>query len=250
MTLSCFANLREERLRDETVQGGIAPARVGARFSSDDGLTEYKVQVSGQPERSAAVWLPEGSEPRFIVVLLHGAIVHAARGDGPERQSRELLRCLAVPALKSLNPVVLVPRSEEGRWWTQDDTSFVLGLLQAADERWPSAHHEHVVLGYSNGGIGAWYFARLYPDYFSAAVAIASNETIVGDSKVPVYAIHGSDDELFPIAPVRSAVNALSARGFDVTFAERTGAGHMEPCSYARELKAAAPWLERHILAH
>ena len=71
---------------------------------------------------------------------------------------------------------------------------------------------------------------------------------MIGESPLPLYAIHGTKDELFPIQPIRDAISGIRARGTDVTFHEKYRGGHMKPCSYAAELRDAAEWLEQRVL--
>jgi hypothetical protein len=203
--------------------------------------------MNGSDHRAVFVSLPEAS-PRTIVIWLHGAIVSDRGLPDGEKQVRTLVSCFA-PELSSLDPVILAPRSANGEWWHSAETAFVLGLVKAARERWPGAKDRVVVSGYSNGGIGAWYFARLYPEYFSAAIPVASNSTAAGASPLPVYAIHGSNDEVFPIAAVRSALAHLHASGDDVTLREKPTGSHFSPCSYAPEVASAARWVETHAFA-
>ena len=106
-----------------------------------------------------------------------------------------------------------------------------------------------MILGYSNGGIGTWFFARLYPEYFSAAIPMAFNDTVVGESRLPIYSIQGTKDEQFEFAPVRAAVQALIARGQDVTLDEKYRGTHGAVCSYVPELSRAGRWLEQRVLS-
>jgi hypothetical protein len=234
------------------VTGGVTGAVVDlSHINWSPGLADYELAVAGQGKRVVSVWLPEAREPRALVVLLHGAVV--AR---PGRQHadalgpmRELLRCLAAPALRALDPIIIAPGSSTGQWWRREETALVLGLVLAARERWPLAGARSVITGYSNGGIGTWYFARLYPEYFAAAVPMAFNETIAGETPLPVYAIQGTKDEQFQFPAVRDAVQALIQRGRDVTLDAKYRGTHLAVCSYVPELSRAALWLERHVLS-
>src|SRR5688572_20317912 len=133
--------------------------------------------------------MPEAGEPRTLVVLLHGAVPQQGGRGRPARlgPTRLLVSCLAAPALQSLHPIIVAPGSPTGQWWQREETELVLGLVLAVRERWPQAGTRSVIAGYSNGGIGSWYFARLYPEYFVAAVPMAANETIAGQTSLPVF---------------------------------------------------------------
>ena len=236
---------------DLRVVGGVPGAilELGG-VASAPGRAEYQLLVAGQGSRSAVVWMPE-APPRTLLVLLHGAVPGSAAGKslddlGP---SRTLLECLAVPALEFLSPIIIAPRSPDGRWWNRSDTEYVLGLVSASRKRWPAAAAKSVILGYSNGGIGAWYFARLYPQYFAAAIPMAFNSEIIGPTQLPVYAIFGSKDELFDVALIEQALQAAVQRREDVTLNEKYRGSHFAPCSYVPELTSAGHWLEKRVLS-
>lgn len=250
-----------------SVTAGVLPANLDLTpVVWRPGLSEYALAVKGQGERRVTVWLPN-TPPRSVVLFLHGRVVrhprlrsgvvprvepaHQRRSvpvpdgrrlDG-ERQTRGALPCLVAPGLDALAPVVLAPISSDGEWWKKSDTELVLGLVQAARRRWPEAAARSIVMGYSNGGIGTWFFARLYPEYFSGAVPVAFNDTIVGPSPLPIYAIQGADDELFDAKAVGRAVRALEQAGHDVIYDEKYRGSHYQPCGYVPELKRAARWL-------
>lgn len=227
---------------------GLQPANLSlAQVSLSPGLAEYELSVADE-HRSIAVSMPEGGDPALVVVALHGAIPRGSAVWGAPAQTRGLLRCLIEPALRSLHPLIIAPRADDGEWWRSSNTQLVLGLAVAAGRRWPELGRRVVVLGYSNGGIGAWYFARLYPQYFAAAIPIASNDTVVGETPIPVFAIHGSNDEVFSSDLVHDAVDRLSKRGRDVTFIEKYRGTHLAPCSYVHELSLAGRWLDGHVL--
>ena len=232
------------------VVAGVQAAPLAAEpLAREPGFGEVSWSVDGTT-RGASLWLPEG-RPRSLIVMLHGAIVRSVGAPTfePPTVARLLLRCLAQPALAELRPLVIAPHSSDGQWWKKEDTAFVLGLVAAARQRWPELAARSVVTGYSNGGLASWYFARLYPEWFAAAIPIAANDMIIGAVRVPVYAIQGDKDELFPIAPTRAAIERERQRGSDVTLAVRHRAGHMTPCAYRPELESAGRWLEQHALA-
>jgi poly(3-hydroxybutyrate) depolymerase len=232
------------------VSAGVEAVRLSAEpLMREAGFGEASWRVGGTT-RAASLWVPEG-RPRSLIVMLHGAVVRFAGAPTtePATAARLLLRCLAQPAFQALEPLIIAPHGADGQWWTKDDTAFVLGLLAAARQRWPELASRSAITGYSNGGIAAWYFARLYPEWLSAAVPIASNDMIIGPTPVPIYAIQGDKDELFPIAPTRAAIHRERERGADITLAVRHRAGHMTPCAYRPELEAAGHWLEQHAFA-
>lgn len=250
LTIGCFPMPPEPGLDPEViVMAGVKPAALHlGRLRWEAGLSEWYWNMDRQGPRSARIWIPETPRPGTIVLLLHGAIVTGPglRDTGPPFLTKCLINCLAEPALRVLDPLIIAPHSADGQWWKKGETEFVLGLVVAARQRWPELINRTVIMGYSNGGIAAWYFARLYPEYFSAAIPIAFNETIVGPSPLPIYAIQGDQDELFSIESVRDAIHKLKAEGADLTFDEKYRTGHLDACAYERNLALAGRWLEQH----
>lgn len=192
-------------------------------------------------KRSFVLSVPDDpSSPRPLVVFLHGG---AGTGKLVQR-----IECLVKPGLARVAPIVVAPEGGRGDWWKKDETSFVLGLVDAALRDWPQLRRDRVVvMGYSNGGIGTWFFARLYPERFSAAIPMASNHAIVGETPLPVWAIHGSDDDLFDVTRVAESVAMLTKQGLPVSLHVRPGGTHNDPCPYVPELQAAALWLEQEV---
>lgn len=200
------------------------------------GTSRVTVRSDGSP-RELMLLVPRGdtSKRRPLVIFLHGA-------NGANTLD-QVAQCLVEPGLAPIAPIILAPVSPSPHWWTGVDARFVLGLVEAAVHAWPVEVRRVVVTGYSDGGIGAWSFIRLYPETFSAAIPIASSHTIMGASSRPVHAIHGEQDELFALSSVREQAELLQGEGSDIVLSVKPQGRHFEPCSYVAELHSAAEWL-------
>jgi predicted esterase len=223
----------------------VTPLAVDLRgVPLNPGLRWVNVTSTAPVQRRMVVMVPDGPEAagqRPLVFFLHGA------GGGAKLPER--LSCLVAPGLAHLAPIVIAPEFEGGEWWNEAETAYVLGLMDAAVRDWRARVDikRLVMMGYSNGGIGAWFFARLYPEGLSAAIPMSANHAIIGESPLPIRVIHGSNDRLFDVAKVRAGVQALAQRGFNVTLAVREGGQHEDACGYKPELEAAAAWLENTV---
>ncbi|MGC4093218.1 MAG: hypothetical protein QM756_36085 [Polyangiaceae bacterium] len=178
-----------------------------------------------------------GGERRPLVVFLHG-------GAGAEKLPKRF-QCLLAPAFERLSPapIFVAPDAGGEDWWSDANAALVLGIVDAAVRDWPVRTDRVVIMGYSNGGIGSWFFARLYPEWFSAAIPMASNSGIMGETPLPVRAIHGTNDTLFAVAKVRAAVDKLHEQGVNVTLTVKEGGQHEDICAYVHELESAVDWL-------
>jgi predicted peptidase len=102
-----------------------------------------------------------------------------------------------------------------------------------------------VITGYSLGGIGTWFFAARHPEWFSAAVPIAGRPGENTDVEVPIYAIHGRNDELIGIKPTRRAINRLRENGAVAELIVVDGPSHYETGAFVRPLEGAVRWIRK-----
>ena len=64
---------------------------------------------------------------------------------------------------------------------------------------------------------------------------------------IPVYAIHGEDDTIFPLENTQNWIDDVVASGGDVTFVVAPGLNHLQACDYTPYLQDAATWLINEI---
>ena len=86
--------------------------------------------------------------------------------------------------------------------------------------------------------------ARLYPEYCRAAIPIAFDVGVIGEVAIPVFAIQGEQDELFPFPPVQREIVRQQHAGQPITFLPRPRGSHFRPCDYASEVNVAVTWLQ------
>jgi predicted esterase len=104
-----------------------------------------------------------------------------------------------------------------------------------------------LLLGYSMGGLGVWYLAARHPDLFCAAIPIsalvdAAATPIMDD--VPLYLIHGDQDELFPLEEVKRLYQTQKTGGADIELKIVLGASHYQMDQFITPLKATIPWIK------
>lgn len=188
------------------------------------------------------------SNKRPLIIDLHGGASNVYADAHKVTNS-----CLAQPAFADLNAYIISPNSNGYFWFDQENQVQVLALLDLAETYLPIDENKVVITGYSDGGNGSWFYADYYSDLFSAAIPMASSYNPAksnGDVlkiNIPLYVIHGGDDELFPVAQTEEWVNQSIEAGSDITFVIADGLTHFEPCEYIDYLKDASVWLQTDV---
>ena len=196
------------------------------------------------------VIVPEGASPTNklpLVISLHGGATNA----NPDAHLSTA--CLVVPGFEELDAYIISPNSNGSVWYSQKNRIQVEALVDLASTSFYIDTEKVVVTGYSDGGNGSWFFAQFYSNLFSASIPMASAYNTANSSgdvnalNIPLYVIHGSEDNLFPIETTKGYVDASIAAGSDIQFVTAEGLGHYEPCEYVPYLKEAVTWLETEV---
>ncbi len=194
--------------------------------------------------------VPEGatsSNKRPLVVRLHGA---AQGGSASAHKSTE---CLVEPAFEGKDVFILSPNSNGALWYEQENIVQLLALMDLTTSNLNIDADKVVMTGYSDGGNGSWFYAQYYENLITAAIPMAtsyntmSSSGIVNKINVPLYVIHGSEDDLFPLDITKGFVDESIAAGSDITFVVADGLVHNDPCAYVDELKKAVEWLDTDV---
>jgi predicted peptidase len=212
--------------------------------------------VPATANRGYQLYVPAKAEGKLpLVVYLHGA---GAKGTGTEKPAAEVLpKLLADPKTQKAFPCwILVPQCREGndaegrpnnwvKWvgqkdnppakWekTEAEPSDQLQAAKAALEEvlaTRSVDPKRVYLtGVSMGGSGSWYWGAREPGTF-AAVLTACGLSEVGAAgkwkQTPLWAFHGSDDDVAPVERSRQMIEAVKKAGGTPKYTEFQGAGH------------------------
>lgn len=177
-----------------------------------------------------------------LVLSLHGGV------GGAGREAHKSTQCIE-PVMENINAFVISTNADKVYWYELYNQEKVIRILTLAVEHWPINTSELVVTGYSDGGNGAWFFAEAFPNIFSAGIALSSSyNTLTAESKgrkinTPLYVIHSSGDELFPLDSTQYWVNKSIEEGSDITFVVADGLSHYRPCDYTDYLEDAIQWL-------
>jgi len=199
---------------------------------------------------SFRIIVPEGatsSNKRPLVVRLHGA---AQSGSASAHKSTE---CLVEPAFEGKDVFILSPNSNGSLWYEQTNIVQILALLEITTSNLNIDGDKIVMTGYSDGGNGSWFYSEYYENLISAVIPMATSYDTSPSSapakkiNIPLYVIHGSEDDLFPLDITKGFVDESIAAGSDITFVVADGLVHNDPCAYVDELKKAVEWLDTEV---
>lgn len=191
---------------------------------------------------------PPAGQSFPLVLFLHGA---GERGDDNVSQLRHGVRRFALPESRAAHPAfVLVPQcpAGEGRnagYWlgrhpkarsNGDDAdadgdllAMLLDLMTATINEYRVDPHRIYITGISMGGFATWALMAMKPDLFAAAVPVCGG----GDpgwarriKDIPVWAFHGSKDDVVPVDYTRRMIAASRVAGGEPKYTEYAGVGH------------------------
>ncbi|MEL7532916.1 MAG: dienelactone hydrolase family protein [Bacteroidota bacterium] len=179
-----------------------------------------------------------------LVLFLHGA---GERGDDNTAQLVHVTHRFSDPDLQAAHPTfVIAPQCPKESYWpsgtfdkawgkfTPSDTlnaemRLIMALLEEAQQKYPIDPNRIYVAGLSMGGFGTWDFLRRFPNYFAAGVPVcgggypADAERLVN---IPIWALHGSEDNVVPASMSRDMLNAIKEAGGSPNYTEFPGVGH------------------------
>ncbi len=225
-------------------------ADVEADFAALDispGIHDYSLEALNGVFYNFRVIAPErgAQEDRPLVITFHGATTST--------EAHKNTACYAEPGLDTLNAFIMSPFAEGGLWYENINQEMMGNLVFLMRKYWPIEDDKIAVTGYSNGGNASWLFSKFQSSTISAAIPMASSYDVheldgsVGVWEVPLYVIHGENDELFPVDTTRAWVEATVNAGSDVTLVVAPDLGHYTPCEYVPYLKEAAIWLKETV---
>ncbi len=198
------------------------------------------------------LYLPDDqpAESLPLIVFLHGS--------GERGNDLSMVKRYALPALLESGQLfpaaVLSPQCPLETRWT-DHAAAVLALIDTVRQTHNFDPTRLYLTGFSMGGQGTWYIASRAPRLFAAIAPVAARIPpdphflmhICDIKDVPIWAIHGSADEVVPCENTRNLATALEACGGKVKVSLLEGADHVQTA-----VRAFAPsfGLYEWLLAH
>jgi predicted peptidase len=168
---------------------------------------------------------PDEDKKWPLILFLHGA---GERGD-----NLDIVKRTGIPKIVEKNdkfPFISVsPQCPEHSSWEGHFEELDL-LLEEIVQSYKVDEDRVYVTGLSMGGYGTWDLAMVFPDRFAAIVPICGGSTYpeaVGVLKnLPIWAFHGSEDDIVPVEESKDLVDALKALDGNVRFTIYRDTGH------------------------
>jgi predicted peptidase len=164
-----------------------------------------------------------------LILFLHGA--------GERGRDLALLKKLGIPKLAEADedfPFVAVsPQCPPAATW-HAYAQTLPALLDDVASRHRVDTDRVYLTGVSMGGYGAWSLGASHPERFAAIVPICGGglrsqgfpKKVCRLRRVPVWAFHGAQDPIVPLAESQRLVDALQACGGNVRFTVYPDLGH------------------------
>jgi poly(3-hydroxybutyrate) depolymerase len=177
-----------------------------------------------------------GGKPHEFEHLLEGGTLGFAYGVGR----------LVSPEEQAKHPAFVVAPWSGGLGWDEENLRLVKGLLQALAREFKLDTNRFYVTGQSMGGYGTWAIMAAYPDLFAAAIPICGGGDPASAGRIrglPIWAFHGSGDDVVPVSETRDMIIALWRRGGRPSYWEYDGASHSQTAERAYCEPQLLEWL-------
>ncbi len=188
--------------------------QTSAREPQEDLATVNTFQFGGET-RTYYFFIPDGSDPLPVVVLLHGS----------ERNGQVMVDAWKTLASKE-HFIVVAPDSYDGSSWSTktDSPDFLHAVVEQVAARHAIDADRIYLFGHSVGAVYALVVALIDSDYY-AATAIHAGALPPGDEKalfsrvvrrMPIAIWVGDKDPFFPIDTVSKTKRIFEENGFHV----------------------------------
>jgi len=186
----------------------------------------HRLQTTKRQEVALNFWLrrPIGQNSPFATVLyLHGA---GDKGDDLELVRRHSLPRLVEDGLDFPFLLICPQCPAEAPGWPLDDLHLIVEHLRAEDMIDPRRLY---LTGVSMGGRGAWEYAYWHASELAALVPVCGfglPNLAPRLKNVPIWAWHGTDDEVLPVQRSDEMVEALHRASNSARYSRLIGVGH------------------------
>lgn len=220
-----------------------------SELTVNTGINDFSLHIANNQSWDFRLIAPELNADELVPLFVHlhgGALT-------PRDDAHKGTACLIEPAIEGMQAYILSPNSNGLLWYDAANESQVVNLVNFAIKYLNVDPNRVVVVGYSDGGNGSWFFSDTHPELFSAGIPMAVayglryENGILIRTEIPLYVIQGELDSLFPFTNTETAVELSVAAGSDITLIKAIGLGHFVPCEYLPYLEDAIAWLNTYV---
>lgn len=179
-----------------------------------------------------------------LVIFLHGS---GERGNDNQAQLKHVAKSFEAEAVRNAYPAFVVfPQLAENHTWSNgqmnrathiidlenqagDYLAAVMDVIDEMQAEYPVDANRIYIGGLSMGGYGTWDAMSRWPDRFAAGFPICGAgdpSTVSRMSHIPIWVLHGAEDNVVLPECSRVMVAALKAQGAAVIYSEFEGIGH------------------------
>ena len=223
------------------VGGWLPPA--AAQRAQPGRIQQQILEVSDVGPVEYGLLIPAGSDskqPRALVLALHPG------GPPTKAYGSWFAAEIVLPALGNLDPIIVAPDVPARSWTDAKSDRGVMAVLQHVMDQYAVDRKRILVIGYSMGGRGTWFFSSRHADFFTAAIPMASpagTEPLERLATIPTYVIHSRDDEVAPFEPDERTARELEKMGRPIKFHALQGFRHFDMGNYIDALRAGVLWV-------
>lgn len=200
--------------------------------SPDDVAIQYVLSVPPEIDRG---------DPLPLIVALH----HSSN-TSTGYLGRSVMEMLVRPGLSEFPAIIIAPDIIGRSWDNERCVNTVMALATQIRDAYPIDPERVLITGYSMGGEGTWEYARRFPDFFTAAIAVSGKPPFDAASlewKIPILCLNSRTDEVYPYRATADTVSELTNRNQPVTLSTIEQASHYQINLFAKALAEQQEWL-------
>ncbi|MDH6305823.1 putative peptidase [Parabacteroides sp. PF5-5] len=187
-------------------------------------------QEKAKVDYNYLVYLPEdyavGNKSYPLVIYLHGG---AHKGNDLNKLKKYGLPYL-VEKGNEFDFIIISPQCPDDKYWSSDN--WFEPLFEKIQTEYQIDTDRVYLTGISMGGYGTFIVAMDHPDKFAAIVPLcggcndSDTPRICTLKNIPIWAFHGTNDNLIPISETERIINALDKCKGKTKFTKLEGEGH------------------------
>lgn len=207
------------------------------------GHHELVTTIAGVGKVRYTLTVPKGvdlTQPTPLVLALHPG------GGRPPFYGGLFVESVAGPGVSDLRAIIIAPDCPSPSWVEPAAEKAVMALVEQTMKDYVIDRRRVLIVGFSMGGRGTWFFSSRHPELFTAAIPMASfarGEDVTKLATMPTYIIHSEADDVVPFGPAQDLARQLEKMGRKVKFEALSDLSHFAMGAYVPALRRGVKWL-------